>query len=278
MNIRNTNERMVLDAYLDKELSAEEAQQFEQRLQKDPELRRALKAEQQFRAALRAHVKQTRAPAAFRTQIDELIKSSPSAEENKPSHSWWEQIRAWLQSPASVPRWALAMYTIVILLLVGGGTWISRNVAPPQEKHTVFRKLGGKHIVYTTPSPVLDVTGTPQEVTVWFQSRAPWPVRVPQFPGWHLVGGRLGEFHHQPMIYLLYERNDRYVALMLFAAREDDFPPNARRHINGKEVYVGSAWDHPILLWREGEVGYALVGDTRQSTDELLALFQTLGS
>lgn len=275
MSIKNTKERMMLDAYLDNELSAEEARQFEERLRTDPRLRRAVEEERTFRAALRAYVVKTQAPPELRTRMEALITSTLEAEATPPS-SWWEKMRAWLESPPSVPRWALAVYTMLLILLIGSGVWATRTLISPQETHSVFRKLGGKHVVYTSPAPVVDIRGTPDEIADWFRTRVSWSVRVPDIPGWQVVGGRLGEYHHQPLVYLLYKRDGKYMALLLFTAREDDFPTNTRRNVDGKVVYIGTAWEHPLLLWREGDVGFALVGYSGQSVAELENIFRTL--
>ncbi|MDQ7029808.1 MAG: hypothetical protein Q9O62_08545 [Ardenticatenia bacterium] len=276
MNTGDTELRLLLHAYLDQELSAEEVSQFEERLRTDPQLRQALEDERAFRDALRAHVCQTHAPPTLRAHVEALITSGHRAVERRLASTWWNRMRAWLHTLPSTPRWIIAAYTVLVLLAIGSGVWMSRTVWPAEKKHTVFRQLGGKHVVYTTGEPVLDVEGSAEEIADWFRSRAPWPVRVPQISGWRLVGGRLGEFHHQPLVYLLYERQGNYLGLLLFVPREDDFPPDARRDLNGQATYLGVAWERPVLVWREEDVGYALVGYAGQPIEDVERIFRTL--
>ncbi len=259
---------MYLHAYLDGELSPQEKQWFEEQLQADPRLRQALEQEREFRARFRARMRQVQAPVSLRARVHQHI-----AEERSLSpQAWWSSLREWLLSPWRVPRWALVVYTLLVVLLVGTGTWLSQQPLGGDVPHTVYRKLAGKHRVYVYPSPLVDVTGSPDEIATWFTERTSWPVTVPDLPNWTLVGGRVGEFHHQPTLHLIYRQDGRYISLILFAARDSDFPPDARQEWQGREVYVGTAWDRPVILWREGKRGYALIGEVNQPLEDLKRL------
>ncbi len=272
----------MLHAYLDGELSPDVRQQFERRLAQDAALRAALEGERRFREALRRRVRQTRAPASLYRRVDALFDEFEAAHED-PTPTLWDRILDWFRTPARVPRWAAVAYAMVLLLMVGSVLQLERPRVEPATgtqatAHTVFRRLGGKHAVYFSGTPVLDVRGTPEEIAAWFNGRVTFPITVPQLPGWKLEGARLGEFHHVGTMHLLYTRSDRRISLILFEPRDSDFPEDTRRTVDGRDVFVGAFDAYPVILWRDAEVGYALVGDEGMPLEELLSLvtqFQT---
>ena len=166
----------------------------------------------------------------------------------------------------------------MVLFVLGAGfsaLFVSPST-PTKTTHTAFRRLAGKHAVYFSDVPVLDVQGDPNQVAAWLQSRAPWPVAVPQLTGWSLAGGRLGEFHHEPAIFLLYQRDGQRLSLVQFSPRESDFPPEARQRLPGRDVYVDKAMGYPVVLWQQNGVGYGLIGDKSQTVEQLLTLGQEI--
>ena len=262
-----------LHAYLDGELPEQEARALEERLAREGALRRALEMERAFRERFRARMRRVHAPPALRADVERLLQKEKRRSTSR-LLSWWESILAWLRTSQPMPRWALVLYTALIVFLIGGTSWlIQQRPTPPSDvPHTVFRKLAGKHNVYVYPTPLVDITGTPAEVAAWFHNRTGRAVSVPQLPEWTLVGGRVGEFHHQPTLHLIYRQGAQYLSVIVFAPRDEDFPPSSRRIVSGREVYVGTAWEQPVILWLEGDNGYALIGERGQSLEALLDL------
>jgi anti-sigma factor RsiW len=142
----------------------------------------------------------------------------------------------------------------------------------------VFRQFAGKHAVYLEVAPSLDVRGEPDEVAVWLQERVSFPVSIPTFPDWTLEGGRLGEFHHQAIAHLIYDRVGQHVSLTLFDPLETDFPGSARNRLDGADFFIGTDDQQTVILWRIGDVGYALVGDSSLPTAELLSIAISLNT
>ncbi len=257
----------LLYAYLDDELSAEERAAFEKQLHRQPELRKRLEFERQFRAHFRQTVRQTEAPARLHARVEALLEAETSASPASASFRSW---LAWLQGAVMLPRWAMAAAALALLILLGGE--VIQFVSTPAAPHTSFRRLAGKYDVYFTPEPVLDVHGDGEQIEAWFQSRVAWPVHPPVWPGWTLMGGRLAEFHHEPAVYLLYEGGNQRFAFIEFAPRASDFPEEKRQVVDGRALFVDEAFDHPVILWQEGDVGYGLIGDATQSVEDLVAL------
>ncbi len=257
---------VLLHAYLDDKLSAEERLAFEQRLRREPELREKLAFERQFRAQFRETVMRTKTPERLYARVEALLEADASTRHaSAPSRSWLN----WLQEAVSMPRWAMVATALVILVLLGSE---ALQLASPATPHTSFRRLAGKYDVYFMPDPVLDVQGDADQVNAWFQGRVSWPVNAPAWAEWTFMGGRLAEFHHEPAVYLLYEGDGQRFAFIEFSPRPSDFPEAKRQVVDGRTLYVDEAFSHPVILWQEGGVGYGLIGDITLSIEDLMAL------
>lgn len=257
-----------LQAYLDRQLTPEERAAFEARLTQEPDLATALAGEQRLRIGLRTRMRQTRAPASLRAT---LASSRSTSAAGRPWRLRWSN---WWSTPRPVsPSLATAVLLLIFMVAALLGRWsgVDQPVVPAED-HTVFRQLAGKHAVYLQDSPVpLDVRGQPADVAAWFDPRLPFPVTIPTLTGWNLEGGRLGEYHHRPAAHLVYDRTGQHLSLTLFTPQETDFPPAARRQMEGHQFFAGDDGRHPVLLWQQEEVGYALVGDPALPAEELFS-------
>lgn len=281
----DANTRQLLYAYLDHELSDEIRQKLEARLANEPLLATALQEEQQLRARLQSHVRRLRAPTSLRNRVKQALSSStsPSVEQAllsaDPSFSWWQRLSRWWQTPLRVQPAYLFSYTLFWLIILSGVVYSTSpalgqvtSETPPVENHSVFRKLAGKHGVYFTLDEPLDIRGTPEQIHQWFQKRVPFTISIPILDGFQLEGARLGEFHHQGTIHLLYRRADQQLSLTLFLPRDSDFPPSSLRHIKNKAFFIGDDGKRHAILWRHNDTGYALVADFTLTEEELLPI------
>ncbi len=279
MNVPSSNPDLeqLMHAYLDQELSPEEARWFEQRLARDPSLRKRLEAEKRFRNVFRQQMQQTVAPAHLRRNVEALLAnhasvSAPVSQESG-APTWWDRFVAWLRGTTPLPHWAMAA-GVMILLVATIGVGATEFMASPPAKttHTSFRRLAGKHLVYIQPSLALDVTGSQDAIAAWFQTRTTNPIVIPTLPGWTLVGGRLGEFHHEPALFLFYQQGDRILSLVEFTPRDTDFPEENAYNLDGIRVYEDIAMDRPVILWQQQGRGYGLIGDASQTLADLRPL------
>ena len=271
----DANTRQMLYAYLDHELSDEARRSVEARLENEPLLAIALQEEQQLRARLQTHVRQHHAPTSLHHRVREAL-SSPT-----PSPSWWHSIALWWRTPWPLQPVFLLSYTLFWLVILGSVIYSTRpalgQVASeprPAENHSVFRQLAGKHGVYFAIDAPLDVRGTNREIIDWFQTRVPasTSVMIPTLSGWTLQGARLGEFHHQGTVHLLYRRADQFISLTLFYPRDSDFPQDTRLEIEDQTFFVGDDGQRQAILWRRDDTGCALVGDSSLTREELLPI------
>ncbi len=273
----NPDLEQLMHAYLDQELSPAEARSFEQRLARDPSLQKQLEAEKRFRSRFRQRMQQTVAPTRLRRDVESLllkqasIAASTSSEPQSPN--LLARVIEWLRGTTPLPHWAMAASVMLLVVATIGLSAMELTTSPTTTTtHTSFRRLAGKHLVYTQPDLALDVTGTADDIARWFQERLNEPIAIPQLPGWRLLGGRLGEFHHEPAIFLFYQQDGRVVSLVQFSPRDSDFPEEKGNDLDGMRFYEDMAMDRPVILWRQQGRGYGLIGDASQTLADLKPL------
>ena len=277
--------RQLLYAYLDHELSDEARQKLEARLANEPLLAMALQEEQELRARLQSHVRRLRAPTSLRDRVKQALSSSTSPSVEQPllsadqPLSWWQRLSLWWKTPLRFQPAYLFSYTLFWLIILGSVLYSTRpalgqvaSSTPPVENHSVFRQLAGKHGVYFALDEPLDIRGTPDQIHQWFQRRVPFVISIPILSGWNLEGARLGEFHHQGTVHLLYHRADQQLSLTLFLPRDSDFPQNSLLEIENQTFFIGDDGKRHAILWRHNDTGYALVADFRLTQEELLPI------
>ena len=270
----------LLYAYLDNELSDEARQHIEARLADEAPLMMALQEEQQLRTRLQTHVREHHAPISLRNRVKDAL-SSPAA--NKPS--WWQRVALWWRTPLPLQPVFFLSYTLFWFVILGTILVATRpaqgqvasltpSSTPTAENHSVFRQLAGKHGVYFAIDPPLDIRGTNSEIIEWFQTRVPasTSVSIPTLSGWSLEGARLGEFHHQGTVHLLYRRANQLISLTLFLPRDSDFPQDTQLEVEHHTFFVGDDGKRHAILWRHDDTGYALVGDSTLTREELLPI------
>lgn len=269
--------RQLLYAYLDNELSDEARQHVEARLAHEPLLAIALQEEQELRERLQAHLRQHHAPTSLRNHVKEALSSSTSLSDEQ--LSWWERLAMWWRTPLRLQPALLLSYTLFWVVILGSVIYSTRPVlgqvaseAASIENHSVFRQLAGKHGVYFAFDEPLDIRGTPDDIHKWFQKRVPFPISIPILTGWSLEGARLGEFHHQGTVHLLYRRADEQLSLTLFLPRDSDFPQDTQLEVEDQAFFVGDDGQRHAILWRHDETGVALVGDSTLTQEELLPI------
>ena len=278
----------MLYAYLDNELSEEARHHFEARLAHEPLILIALKEEQELRERLQTHVRQHHAPASLRDRVKQALSlhtqsptssqtDAPASSGKKPS--WWARFGLWWRTPLPLQPAFLLSYTLFWFVILGSVIYSSRpalsqvsSETRPAENHSVFRQLAGKHGVYFAIDHPLDVRGTNNDIINWFQKRVPFAISIPALSGWTLQGARLGEFHHQGTVHLLYRRANQLISLTLFFPRDSDFPQKTRLEVEDQAFFVGDDGQRKAILWRHDDTGYALVGDPTLTREELLPI------
>jgi len=246
----------LLHGYLDGELDAARAAEFERHLESCRECTTSLGAAESLRATIqRAHLYEP-APLDLRKKIRSEIKGAAEAA-SRPHVAWW--------------RWAAAA---AALLLVTGTTWfvLQRNNTTTGAASVTAAEVLDAHIRSLQPGHLTDVASTDQHtVKPWFDGKLDFipPVKDYMDEGFPLLGGRLDVLGERNVAALVYGRRKHLVNVFVWPTKEADtpiHPPGSRQ---------GYQWVH----WRHNGMEFCAVSDVNaQDLHELAQLIvQSMG-
>jgi anti-sigma factor RsiW len=172
-----------------------------------------------------------------------------------PKPSWWTR---WGRSLA--PALAVAMVLLVALPLyyeqagVGRGDGTAGMVREAVTDY--LRLLSSQH-------PLEIESGGIHQVKPWFEGRLDFaPVIAfegdPEFP---LRGGAVGYYLDRKAAVFVYTRRLHTISLFVFRAEGLPWPARGLEPMGKAQAYVTATRGFTVILWRAGELGYALVSD-----------------
>lgn len=233
-----------VDTYLDGEFGEGDRAEFEAHLSECDACRHKVRAQADWKAAIKAAAPREPAPAALRNRVQRSL-----AREARPMLTW----RQW--ATRAMP--AAAAVGLVATFMVSRVQW-SPVAADVVAKHQ--RQLP------------IEVSGAPEQVKKWYSGKVDFPVRVPQFRDVQaaLRGGRLASIGDKQAAYLVYDVHGDKVSVFIFDASE--LPIEARRKavVGNREVYFDQEHGYNVALFRDRGVGYAIASDLDQ--DQMMKL------
>ncbi|MGH1573632.1 anti-sigma factor family protein [Methylobacterium sp. P31] len=226
---------LLLNAYVDGELSPGEVLAMERRLAAEPDLRVAAERLRGLSAAVRGTLAGPPAPESLRGRVVRQIGFSDPAPRRALLGSWR----------------ALAATLLVGLVggatLGGGAAYLDRPEAPATREAVLAGHLRG----LAAPQP-FDIPSSDRHVVKpWFNGRTTIAPEVPDLAdqGFPLVGGRIDIVVGAPMPTLVYRRDRHVISVTVVPAA--DSPPA------GEERRDGST----IERWSLGDLTYWAVSD-----------------
>ena len=123
-----------------------------------------------------------------------------------------------------------------------------------------------------SPRPLDVESGGLHQVKPWFGGRLDF-APVVAFEGdadFPLKGGSVGYFRDRKAAVFVYARRLHPISLLVFRAEGLAWPTRGLTRINGVDASVASERGFNVIVWRRGELGYALVSDV--DAGELTAL------
>jgi anti-sigma factor RsiW len=175
------------------------------------------------------------APAALRRRLSVLLGSAP--EEVRPRRRWHA---------------ALAPALAAGVVLVAGGVVLERDVRAPT---SLASEAVHDHLrVLARQAPPDVASGGSHQVKPWFEGKLDFAPEVPAPPGgpvW-LRGGSIGYVFDRKAAVLEYDLRGHAATLLVFPAEGLRWPGSGP---------VASQTGFNVVLWRTGELGYALVSD-----------------
>jgi anti-sigma factor RsiW len=224
---------LLLNAYLDGELSPSETLEMERRLAADPELRGRADRLSALSGAVRQALLGPPAPAMLRRRIvDTLAFREPDVRR-----------ASWMRMAA----------VLLIGIVAGGaaGTALTSAILTSPGATTTDALLGA-HLRALAASQPFDVaTSDRHTVKPWFNGKTPLAPQVPDLSadGFVLLGGRIDIVSRRPVPTIVYRRGRHVVDVTIVPS--DDAASSGRQSIAG----------FSIERWQSGDLGYLAIAD-----------------
>jgi mycothiol system anti-sigma-R factor len=233
----------VLHGYLDGELDAARASEFERHLESCPDCISALEAQETLRSGLQRAQLYEAAPAALRGKIRANL---PAASREKFGFRLFPL--RWLAAAAAI----LLVATIGWRLMPRVGEEDQSQVVEMVDAH--LRSLQANHLT--------DVPSTDQHtVKPWFDGKLDFspPVRDFANDGFPLQGGRLDVLRGRTVAALIYGRRKHFVNVFVWPTSEPDVSPRS-----------GSQLGYQWVDWRKNGMEFCAISDTAATDLEQL--------
>jgi mycothiol system anti-sigma-R factor len=240
----------LLHGYLDGELDAMRAAEFERHLETCRDCTATLGAAESLRSSLqRAQLYET-APAGLRKRIRAELKISTASTSTSSVAAW-----RWLAAAAAI-------------LLVTGVAWFALpRFGSTGPGSVTAAEVIDAHIRSLQAGHLTDVASTDQHtVKPWFDGKLDFipPVRDFMDEGFPLIGGRLDVLGERNVAALVYGRRKHFINVFVWPTKDPDtpiHPPGSRQ---------GYQWVH----WRHQGMEFCAVSDvSAQDLHELAQLF-----
>jgi len=235
--------RTVLHGYLDSELDATRAAEFERHLEGCRECAASLGSEESLRSSLQRSGLYESAPLALRKKIRADLDAATSS-------------NAAIRIP--VWRWLAVAATILLVASVSWFAWPRRAVDSASATPFTVAEIIDAHVRSLQPGHLTDVASTDQHtVKPWFNGKLAFVPPVKDFAdeGFPLVGGRLDVLGGQNVAALVYSRRKHIINVFVMPTKEPDTPI----HLPG--LRQGYQWRH----WRRQGMEYCAVSDVSDS-------------
>jgi anti-sigma factor RsiW len=226
-----TDDRLLLNAYVDGELDPAHALEFEQRLAADPALAAAHARLVALRGAIAARLPRERASPQLRRRVAALARP-----------------------PVVAPSWRALAASVAVAFVAGSAlTYSVRDFgsAPGSARLPPAQLLVASHMRSLMASQPFDVASSDRHtVKPWFNGKLPESPRVVDLSsqGFQLAGGRIDVIDLTPVPTLVYKRRLHVISLTALPAKLGISPPRA---IDG----------YNIVDWTDGNLTYWAVSD-----------------
>jgi anti-sigma factor (TIGR02949 family) len=234
--------RTVLHGYLDGELDASRAAEFERHLESCRECAAALGVEESLRLSLQRSGLYENAPIALRKKIRADLDAATAS-------SVALRIPAW--------RWLAVAAAVLIVATFSWFAWPRVQNSAASAPFTAAEIIDA-HVRSLQPGHLTDVASTDQHtVKPWFDGKLAFvpPVKDYADEGFPLVGGRLDVLGGQHVAALVYSRRKHLINVFVLPTKEPDtpiHPPGARQ---------GYQWVH----WRHQGMEFCAISDVSAS-------------
>ena len=241
--------RLLLLEYERGRLGPSRSEQVEAHLSTCPACSHELAADRVLSEVLEQRLPQHAAPLALKRR---LATAWPTEPVRRPS--WWGRWKPALVPAAVAAVIVLAVMPLIYQYVVPNKRVGSRMVAEAVNDH--LRVLSSQH-------PLDIESGGMHQVKPWFEGRLDFAPVVPflgdaDFP---LQGGAVGYFLDRKAAVFVFHRRLHAISLVVFRADGLPWPRGRAESLGSTEAYRTASRGFNVILWRNGELGYALISD-----------------
>jgi mycothiol system anti-sigma-R factor len=241
--------RSVIHAYLDGELDAVRAAEFERHLEQCSECVTALDTQESLSSALQRAQVYEKAPDALRKKVIADIHPAKTVV-IRPRRLAWQ----WLAAAAA------------ILLLAYAGWRVLPGLRGDNYEAVMAAQIVDAHLRSLQPGHLTDVLSTDQHtVKPWFDGKLDFSPPVQDFAsvGFPLQGGRLDVVHGRTITALVYGRRKHLISIFIWPMRDQD-----------SALRSGSQQGYHWIAWHNAGMEFCAVSDVSQTDlDQLQRLF-----
>jgi len=240
-----------LDAYLDCELTADDARAVQAHLRGCSSCAAESLSRLQQKLAVRAAGQRYAPDPAFRARIAKSIAT--------PKPSAWKRY------------WLPALATAAVLLMVG--TLLLTLNRERRGEHQLISELVDLHVATLASANPVDVVSTDRHtVKPWFAGRIPFTFNLPELQDspFTLVGGRVSYLQQSPGAELIYRVRQHQISVFVF--QEKDL-----RNVSATGSALNSL-SFQVRSWTHNGLRYFAIGDASdQDMDKLTELLKAVG-
>jgi mycothiol system anti-sigma-R factor len=234
--------RTTVHGYLDGELDAVRAAEFERHLEHCPECVAALESQESLRSSLQRAQLYEKAPAQLRQKV--LASLRPA-----------EPVSISSRRRPGVAQW-LAVAAVLLLLLYSGWRFLP-GLGEKNNQTILAAQIVDAHLRSLEPNHLTDVVSTDQHtVKPWFDGKLDFAPPVQDFAddGFPLAGGRLDVVGGRTVAALVYGRRKHFVNVFVWPTRDSDTSPRS-----------GSQQGYHWITWQKNGMAFWAVSDVAPS-------------
>jgi len=232
--------RTVVHGYLDGELDAVRAAEFERHLEDCPACVAELEAQEALRSSLKKADLYEKAPATLQANV--LQETMGPRIEMAPSGRFGSLLSGFM-----APVWVGA--AAAVLLAVVGGWFALRPGGGSGSQQALVSQIVDAHLRALQPGHLTDVVSTDQHtVKPWFDGKLDFapPVRDLKESGFPLQGGRLDVVNGRSVAVLVYGRRQHEIDVFVWPSTAREVGPVAGERLG----YHWVEWNkHGMELW-----------------------------
>lgn len=267
---------MNIQLYLDKELTAQDLEEFHAHLKECRACRMELQAEEELSGFLHRSRPLYSAPDALRKRVTQVVESHPSTATVAPVRLRKRIAKILARPLQSVkrPAWPVP---VAAILLVAVGLLLVPGILRQSRAESYIETAVAAHRSFLNGSLPLEVqSGSPSVVTAWFAGKVPFTFRLPSSPEesaheqvYRLTGGRLVNLKGGYVALVAYQMQQQKISLLVSSSRDAVAAGGEEVPSGGIVFHYSKQASFNVITWSTHGLTYALVsslpGSGRQS-------------